>query len=234
MNIIKKAAKQRIIIIGAGSTGLATALEIAKVDDSEVIILEKNYVGSGQTGQCCGFVRTFYNSKEMIFSAHESMKQIQKICAMEPNLKYVKKGLLVIDYLKNKDAIKNNIKLMQQEGINVRYLEELEINEIYPNIKINGICAGFDEDAGYVNPQIVINYLERECKKLGVKIFEKTKVVDIKTKNGQFNIKTTNGNFKADKLFNATAGYTNNINKMMNFNLPIKTIKINNTFYRLP
>lgn len=230
----KKVVKEKIVIVGAGSTGLSTALEIAKVGNSEVIVLEKSYVGSGQTGQCCGFVRTFYNSKEMIFSAHESMKQIQKICATEPDLKYIKKGLLVIDYLKNKNAIKNNIKLMQRQGIKARYLEESEIKAIYPNIRTKGICAGFDENAGYINPQIVINYLEKECRRFGVQILEKTKVLEIKLKNGEFNIKTTNGNFIASKLFNATAGYTNNINRMLDFNLPIKTVKINNAFYRLP
>jgi glycine/D-amino acid oxidase-like deaminating enzyme len=58
-----------LVIIGAGSTGLSTALELAQSSRYKIIVLEKDHVGAGQTGQCCGFVRTFYNASEMIKSA---------------------------------------------------------------------------------------------------------------------------------------------------------------------
>jgi sarcosine oxidase subunit beta len=229
--------KQKIIIIGAGSTGLSTALEIAKANtknDKEIIVLDKGYVGSGQTGQCCGFVRTFYNVPEMIFSAHYSMQEIKKIAEQEPDLEYTTMGLLVFDQLKNKKGIQENVSLLKSHGVRASYLEESEINKLNPYVNTDNTCAGFDENAGYINPQLIINYLERECKKYGVTIFEQTKVESITRKDGQFHITTQNDTFVADKLFNATAGYTNNINEMLDFNLPVKTIKINNTFYRLP
>lgn len=229
--------KQKIVIIGAGSTGLATALEIAKANDKndkEIIVIDKGYVGSGQTGQCCGFVRTFYNVPEMIFSAHYSMQEIKKIIAKEPDLEYATMGLLVFDQLKNKEGIKENILLLQSQGVTASYLEGSEINKFNPYINTDNTCAGFDENAGYINPQLIINYLEKECKKYGVTLLEETKVTQIKRKNEQFHLETSNGTFIADKLFNATAGYTNNINDMLDFNLPVKTIRINNTFYRLP
>lgn len=226
--------KQKITIIGAGSTGLSTALEIAKTKKAEIVILDKGFVGSGQSAQSCGLVRTFYNVPEMIFSAHFSMGEIKKICAKEPELEYITMGLLVLDHLKNNKVIKENVSLLQSQGVMASYLEESEINKLNPFLKTKNTCAGFDENAGYVNPQLIINYLEKECKKFGVIILEQTKVFDIKSKNGQFHISTTNGNFIADKLLNATAGYTNNINQMLGFHLPIKTIRINNTFYRLP
>lgn len=226
--------KQQIIIIGAGSTGLSTALEIAKTKKAEVVILDKSFVGSGQSAQSCGLVRTFYNVPEMIFSAHFSMGEIKKIYAKEPELEYITIGLLVLDDLKNNKGIKENVSLLQSQGVTASYLEESEINNLNPFLKTKNTCAGFDKNAGYVNPQLIINYLEKECKKFGVIILEQTKVLNIKRKDGQFYISTTNGNFIADKLLNATAGYTNNINQMLGFHLPIKTIRINNTFYRLP
>lgn len=228
-------SKIKVLIIGGGSTGLATALEIAKSKKAEVMVLEKSYVGSGQTGQCCGLVRNFYNVPEMIFSAHFSMKKIIAICRNNPHLKYEKKGLLVLDNIKNKKTIQKNVKLLKSLGVKTDYLEGSEINKIHPFIVTKGICAGYDIDAGYINPQLMIDHLKKQCINAGVEIHEQSEVFAIEKNNdGKFIVSTKERNFEVDKVFNATAGYSNSINRMLNFSLPIKTIKINNTFYRLP
>lgn len=112
-----------IVIIGAGSTGLSTALSLAQSSTHKIIVLEKNHVGSGQTGQCCGFVRTFYNAPEMITSTSYSMKAIKDLCKKK-DLKYVKKGLLVIDDIKNAKHVSENVKLLQSQGVKAKYLEQ--------------------------------------------------------------------------------------------------------------
>lgn len=226
--------QKTIVVIGAGSTGLSTALNIVKMSDSGVVVVDKSFVGSGQTGNCCGFVRNYYNAEEMAFSAFESMKKIKEICTKEKDLEFVEKGLLVLDNLKNGKLINENVKMLQSLDIQASYLEEKEINKIHPYIQSKSSCAGFDEEAGYVNPQLMVNYLEKQCKDMGVKIFEKTNVTALKKIKGKFHLKTNKGIIKADKVLNATAAFTNKINKMLNFELPVKIIKINNVFFRLP
>lgn len=80
----------------------------------------------------------------------------------------------------------------------------------------------------------MINYLESQCRKFGVDIHEYEAVTNVKSQNGKFHIQTDKGQIIADKLFNATAAYTNKINLMLDVELPIEVIKINNGFYRLP
>lgn len=227
-------SQQKVLIIGGGSTGLATGLEISRSKKAQVIILEKDYVGAGQTGQCCGFVRNFYNVPEMIISASYSMNKIIKLCKKNKELIYERKGLIVLDNLNNRKSIKENVVLLKKFKVKAKYLEQAQINKINPFLAIKNSCAGYDINAGYINPQLVIDYLKNECIKNGVKISEKTKVLKITKVGKKFRIGTNRSNFLADKVFNATAGYTNTINKMLNFSLPVKTIKINNTFYRLP
>lgn len=226
--------KLTIVIIGAGSTGLSTALSLVQSSTHKIIVLEQNHVGSGQTGQCCGFVRTFYNAPEMITSASYSMKVIRGICRNNKDLEYVKKGLLVIDDLKNAKSVSENVKLLQTQGVKAKYLEQDVIKKVNPYLITEGVCAGYDEDAGYVNPQLMVNYLESRCHHFGVDIHEGEKVINIKRQNGKFHIQTDKGQIVADKLFNATAAYTNKINHMLDIELSIKVIKINNGFYRLP
>lgn len=226
--------KLTILIIGAGSTGLSTALNLAQSSKHKIVVVEKSYIGSGQTAHCCGFVRTFYNAPEMVKSAGYSMKAIMDICKKNKDVEYTKKGLLVIDSLKNKKNISKNIKLLQSQGIKAKYLKQNSIKKINQYLNTDKICAAFDENAGFVNPQLIVNYLEAQCLKHGVKIYENEKVLDVKTQNGKFYIKTDKKKILADKVFNATAAYTNKISSMLGIKLPIKAIKINNGFYRLP
>lgn len=226
--------KEKIVIIGAGSTGLSTALEISRHKSSEVIIIEKNHAGSGQTGQCCGFVRNFYNVKEMVVSANYSMKHIESICKKHKIFDKKKLGLLVLDNVKNNRAIQANVELLRSLGVKARFLNAEQIIKINPYINSQNSIAGYDEESFYIDPQLVIDYLKDECLKNNVKLFEQTEVKGISRLSNDFSIQTNRGSYKCDKLLNATAGYANSINQMLGLALPIKTVRINNAFYRLP
>lgn len=226
--------KQSIVIIGGGSTGLSTALELAKNTKADITVVEKSFVGAGQTGQCCGLVRSFYNVPAMIISANYSMKKIKELCDKHKIFDYKKLGLLVIDSKDNSKLIGENVQLLQSLDVKARFLNGAQITKINPYIKCPNSIAGFDEEAFYVNPQLIIDYLKTECVNVGVKILEQTEVLSIKRKGRGFELKTDKGELGCQKLFNATAGYTNSINKMLNFELPVDTIRINNAFYRLP
>ncbi len=223
-----------VIIIGAGSTGLSTALHLAQKGVQNVVVLDKGFVGGGQTGQCCGFVRTFYNSRVMAYMAKESMGCIKELCSKEASLKYETKGLLVIDSLEKSKSMRQNVEMLQSIGIRAKYLEGEEISSIHPLVNTNNACAVFDEDAGYVNPQKIANLLAELCRREGVTIFEDTEVQDIKKTSEGFKVSAPGKTFFADKLFNATAAYSNSINALLGVKLEVKAISINNAFYRVP
>lgn len=226
--------RQTVLVIGAGSTGLSAALQLATKSDHRVIVVDRALAGSAQTGHCCGFVRTFYNAREMAQSASESMKEIKTFCQKKNGLEYVKKGLLVIDSLEHKESIEKNIGMLRSLGIPADYLEGNNILNVHPYVKTQDVCAGFDREAGYVNPKLIVDSLNDQCVTAGVQVREYTGVVSLKKKNGKFYAKTNKDELAADKVLNATAASTNLINRMFGFELPVRVIKTNNCFYRLP
>jgi len=170
----------------------------------------------------------------MAFSAFKSNQEIKRISKQNNDIEYIKKGLLVINSLKNKNLLMENIKMLRSLGIKAEYLENKQLNKINPYIKTENSYAGFDPEAGYVNSRLVVDYLKNQCENLGVKIIENTKVLNIRLKKKIFYIRTNKGELKAAKVFNATAAYSNKINSFFDFQLPIKIVKTNNCFYRLP
>lgn len=226
--------RQTILVIGAGSTGLSSALHLATRSNHRVIVVDRSLAGSAQTGHCCGFVRTFYNAREMAFSASQSMEEIKKICHQRNGLEYVRKGLLVIDRVEHRELMKKNVGMLRSLGVRAEYLKGSEISNVHPYAETQGVCAGFDKEAGYVNPKLTVDYLKDQCIHAGVQIREYTKVMSLKKKNGKFYAKTKKDELVADKVLNATAASTNRLNKMLGFELPVRVIKTNNCFYRLP
>ncbi len=227
---------KNIVIIGAGSTGLATALELAKrvSDKYHIIVLEKQIAGAGQTGQCCGLVRHFYNAKEMAFSAHESYLALRRLGRSKNRLQYVRKGLLVLNSLDQSQAMQDNVQLLQSLGIEAQYLEEQAIKALYPDLNVTNTCAGYDPQAGYLNPVRTIGYLLDQCRQHGVEIRENCPVIDVRTRGAGFIVATEQDTIEAIKVCNATAAATNTINRFLDLKLPVKVINITNCFYRLP
>lgn len=226
--------KKKIIIVGGGATGLSTALQLAEQSKHEIVLFEKGYVGTGQTGECCGFIRTYYNVKEMAFSALESMRYIKRLVEKSSELEFVHKGLIVINSLESREETQSNVEMLQKLGVNAEYMEGTDINQISPYLKTDDVCAGIDYDAGYVNPQLMVGYLRDECKRLGVTIHEGAEITGIGSSDGKFTITTSIGRYHADKLVNATGAYANKINAMIGVVLPMKVIQVRNAFYRLP
>ncbi|MFX1265765.1 MAG: NAD(P)/FAD-dependent oxidoreductase, partial [Promethearchaeota archaeon] len=51
-----------VIIIGAGVIGTSIAYHLAKNGWRDVVVLEKNYIGSGSTEKCAGGIRQQFST----------------------------------------------------------------------------------------------------------------------------------------------------------------------------
>ncbi len=225
--------KRHIVIIGAGSTGLSIALELARVQSCDVTLVEKGFVGSGQTGQCCGFVRMFYNVPQMAFSAQWSYEKIRALC-YSSGISYVKTGLPVIDDMQSSQTIRSNVEMLCSLGIEARSMGPDKIVDIHPGIEAENICCAYDPNAGHVNPQLIINVLEQQCVFAGVTIHEQTCVHSIQRVGGGFRISTNVGELVCDDIINATGGSAEAINAMLGISLPVIPMRVYNAFYRFP
>jgi len=76
---------------------------------------------------------------------------------------------------------------MNSVGVKALYLTKLkDIAKKAKILNVTGIkAASYCESDGYINASLVMKFYFREAKKMGVKILEKTKVVDVLKENGQ-------------------------------------------------
>src|ERR1051326_212449 len=83
-----------VVIIGGGGHGLAIAYHLAKDHGvTDVAVLEKGYIGSGNTGRNTAIVRSNYLTPEGVKFYDQSVKQFEQLSAdLDLNLFYSRRG----------------------------------------------------------------------------------------------------------------------------------------------
>ena len=131
-----------IVVIGAGIIGMASAYYLSR-SGLKVSIIERKHIGSGSTGRCIAGIRQQFSTPASINLMKESLalfKQMEAEFGFSVEL-YQGGYLLLAHSRELVDIFKTNIKIQQQEGINVSLLSPPEILKIVPGLNPEGIRA---------------------------------------------------------------------------------------------
>lgn len=151
------------LIIGAGVIGLTTALELKKkFPDQKILIIEKeSQVGQHASGRNSGVLHAgFYYTEDSLKArfCRDGNRRMKSFCR-EHGITVNENGKLVV--VKNEselDALKILYDRGIKNGVDLKWLDEQETQEIEPRAKTvkNAI---FSTETASVNPQQVLNIL---------------------------------------------------------------------------
>src|SRR5699024_3732042 len=193
-----------VTILGAGFTGLWIAYYLKENDPSlEIAILEKEFVGFGASGRNGGWCSPkFPVTPEMLIKkfGHNATKELQKSMfdAVDEVERVVNKEEMEIDWEKSGSlqvSLGNyNFPLLEKALDTYRSLDldnffnVLNKKQTSQEIKINGASGGlFTKKSAVLHPGKLVKQLAKVLEKKGVKIYEKTEVVDFKEGNNNKN-----------------------------------------------
>lgn len=221
-----------VAIVGAGFTGLATALFLAREHGIKAVVLEANQTAWGCTsrngGQGQNASGRLYRSQWIerwgkptalkldaeIRAGFQTFKDLvsEIDCDPEPG------GHLYIAHREKKmDFLRNEAKVMRDVfGYDTKMLSASEVREQYVN-DADSFGAMHEPDGTGVHPlKLAFGYL-RLARKLGVKVHTASPVQGMETKNGVHYLKTPGGIVRAKAVGFATGGYTSNgLHKSLN------------------
>jgi len=215
-----------VIIIGGGVIGCSIAYHLARIGCRNVIILERNYIGSGSTEKCAGGVRQQFSSEVNIRLSMKSVKFFERFEEETGHpADFHQHGYLILATSPEEVAtFCQNVALQQSLGLKVQLLSPQEAKEIVPELNVEDVLgATFCPTDGYADPYSVTQGFASAARRLGVKIFEETTVIAIKVVRGRpHRILTNQGEFEAPVVVNAAGAYAAQIGKMVNLDIPIR------------
>ena len=220
-----------VVIIGGGGHGAAIAYYLAKEHGiTDVAILEKNYLGGGNTGRNTAVLRSNYLTEEGITFYRDSMKLYHGLSdELGYNILWENRGQLTLAH--NDSTIRSfrwRAEMNKEFGVQSELVDLDEVRRLVPILNTKDdvrypILAGlWHKDGGTARHDAVVwGYAKNACD-LGVELHQLTEVTDIQVKNDKATtVITSKGNISCGKVVQAVAGFSSIVAKMVGIELPI-------------
>jgi heterotetrameric sarcosine oxidase beta subunit len=221
-----------VIIIGGGGHGLSTAYYLAKNHGiTNVAVLEKGYIGSGNVGRNTTIVRANYglpgNSE---FYSH-SLKLWE---GLEPDLNYnvmhSQRGIINLFHSDGqRDAFVRRGNAMRNQGDDAELLSCDDLRKMVPYLNFDNarfpVRGGLmQRRGGTARHDAVVWGYARGADQRGVDIIQNCEVTGIDIENGVVKgVQTTRGAIRAKKVGIVVAGRSSQVAAMAGMRLPIES-----------
>ena len=221
-----------VVIVGGGGHGLATAYYLAKVFGiTNVAVLEKGYLGSGNIGRNTTIIRSNYllpgNNPfyELSLKLWEGLEQDFNFNAMVSQ-----RGVINLYHSDaQRDAYTRRGNAMRLHGVDAELLDREAVRSKLPFLDFDNarfpIMGGLLQPrGGTVRHDAVAWGFARGADSRGVDIIQHCEVTGIRRENGRVTgVETSRGFIGCDKLALATAGHSSVTAAMAGLRLPIES-----------
>jgi sarcosine oxidase subunit beta len=221
-----------VVIVGGGGHGLAAAYYLAKrYGVSNIAVIEKGWIGSGNVGRNTTIVRSNYMLPGNIPFYETSMKLWE---GLEQDLNYnamvSQRGVLNLFHSDGqRDAFVRRGNAMRMHGVDAEFLDRDAVRRMYPWLNYDNarfpIKGGLlQRRGGTVRHDAVAWGYARGADQHGVDIIENTEVTGFRITDGRIEgVETSRGFVSARKVGLACAGNSSRVAAMAGLNLPIES-----------
>jgi sarcosine oxidase subunit beta len=223
-----------VIIVGGGGHGLATAYYLAKEHGiTNVAVIEKGYLGGGNTARNTTIVRSNYLWDEAAHLYEHAMKLWEGLSQdLNYNVMFSQRGVLNLGHtLQDMRDIQRRVNANRLNGIDGEVLDARQVQEIVPimdcsaNRRYPVMGASWQPRGGVARHDAVAWGFARAADRLGVDLIQQCEVVDIQVEDGAATAVVTkqHGTIKADRIGCVVAGNSGVLARMAGFRLPLES-----------
>jgi sarcosine oxidase subunit beta len=225
-------AAYRVVIVGGGGHGLATAYYLAREHGiTDVAVLEKGPIGLGNVGRNTTIIRSNYFQPANIRFYEFSLQLWERL---ERNLNFnamvSQRGTLNLFHSEaQRDLFTRRANQMRLLGVDAEAVSPAQVKELVPLVDLhNGrypVLGGFlQRRGGTVRHDAVAWGYARAASARGVDIIEHCEVTGITRSGGQVSgVETSRGAIRADTVCLAVAGHSSQLARMAGLTLPIES-----------
>ena len=223
-----------VIIIGAGGHGLATAYYLAAEHGiTNVAVLERGWLGGGNTGRNTTIVRSNYLWEESAGLYDHALDLWQDLSqVLNYNVMYSARGVLMLAHtVHDVQVSKRHIHANRLAGIENEWLDAESCKDFCPplniarNIRYPVLGGALQRKGGVARHDDVAWCYARAASALGVDIIQNCEVTGIRRDaTGRVEaVETTRGSIATKKIGIVAAGHTSVVAGMAGLRLPLES-----------
>ncbi len=227
-------AQYDVIIVGAGGHGLATAYYLAKEHGiTNVAVLEKGWLGGGNTGRNTTIIRSNYLYDESAGIYDHSVKLWEGLSQeLNYNVMYSPRGVMMLAHnVHDIQVLKRHVHANRLNGVDNEFLTPEEAKAFCPPLNISKdarypvVGAALQRRGGTARHDAVAWGYARGASARGVHIIQNCEVTGINRgpDGAVTGVETTRGTIGAKKIGVVAAGHTSVLMQMAGVRMPLES-----------
>lgn len=221
-----------VVIIGGGGHGLSTAYHLAtRHGISNVAVLERGYIGSGNTGRNTTVIRANYGIPEAIRFYQRSLDLYRRLEDETGRwIMHAEKGLVWMIHSEGGVRSEKKRALMNTaSGAETVFLTPEEVKDLVPEVDLSGGASGYPVlgasyhlRAATARHDRVVWALAEGAMERGVDVHQRTTVTGITQRGARVvGVETDRGPIGAGLIVSAVGGHVSTIADMVGLRMPI-------------
>jgi sarcosine oxidase, subunit beta len=226
-----------VIIVGAGGHGLATAYYLAKEHRiRNVAVLEKGWLGGGNTGRNTTIIRSNYLWEESEGIYEHAMKLWESLAQeLNYNVMYSPRGVMMLAHtVHDTQVFKRHVHANRLAGIDNEWMSPEEAKAFCPPLNIGPgmrypiLGAALQRRGGVARHDAVAWGYARAADQLGVDVIQNCEVMAIRRDpaGAVTGIDTNRGPIRTSKVGVVAAGHTSVVMAMAGLRMPLESFPL--------
>ncbi len=222
------------VIVGGGGHGLGTAYYLAREHGlRNIAVLEKGWIGGGNTGRNTTIVRSNYLFEESVAIYDHALKLWEGLSReLNYNVMFSPRGVMTLAHtVHDMQVLKRHHHANLLCGIDSEWLSPGEAKafcpplDVSPHVRYPVLGAALQRRGGTARHDAVAWGYARAADRLGVDIIENCEVVGIRrgASGAATGVETVKGFIRAPKIGVAAAGHTSTVMAMADIRMPIES-----------
>jgi sarcosine oxidase subunit beta len=218
-----------IVILGGGIMGTSIAYHLAEAGVKNIVLIERNTLGSGSSAKPLGGVRATFSDPGNIRLGQRSLEAFERFGEkFRTDI-----GLRQVGYL---FLCRNEAELMQVEdsthiqnhlGGSSRMVTPDQAHQINPFLDPRAlVAASYSPRDGFAQPSKVVQAYAEAARQLGVTICQDTEILDLDAGGGEVQaVHTNRGTIRTPTVICAAGAWSTRLGAMAGVHLPIEPVR---------
>lgn len=229
MSVAELPARASVVVVGGGVVGLSTAYHLARSGVSDVLLLERDELGSGSTCRAAGGVRAQFSDAvniELGLRSLRTFETFEREFGQDIDLRQVG-YLFLLDRPQQVEAFEKNVVIQNELGVASRMIDAAEAKRLSPLIDTDGVlAAAWSPEDGHCTPESVVLGYARAARGAGARLVRGCTVTGIATDGGTITaVETSRGTVVTDTVICAAGAWSREVGELAGVDLPVVPLR---------
>ncbi len=218
-----------VVIVGGGVIGASIAYHLTKRGIRDVLVLERDTLGSGSTSRNAGGIRLQFSSEINVRLSQRSIPRFE--CFADEfgvDIQFHQVGyLFLITDERDATAFERSLELWKRLGVPARRVEREGVRELFPELVAGDVLfATFCPLDGHADPSSILNGFVSLARAGGARFREHAGVTGIDVEAGRVcGVRVGDERIPCDVVVDAAGPWAQQIGSLAGIDLPIRPLR---------